>query len=524
MRKIFLKKSDGKKACGKGRRFLAGLLALLTALGAASAFVACEDVEDYVPASYGVWDGNYLYGGNAKIKTTGEDFTLLVSSVQTEYGELAVCGCIDYEIVGEKIYMALRLDNGEVGGSTSLRANALVVYDTKEKTQALIKYFDNGYKEDKAWDGETEYSVRISDIVCLKGEEVVLDVDIHKRRSDGAFPTNYEYFWIGVGADGSIDHETYAGLEAYRGERYVGGRYFISYEADGEKGLYYRTWENAEPICIFDGETGSVEFEYWEPLNGLFIKKASSVASEGYFYDFEQGVLLALQQKQGSGVEALSNGYFLTYDSANKTYKERNGCKTEEKQAVVRENCVLRRVVREENGESENVEGAVGAVAIQTVAELKADYNFTYDYEMTKDGVYFTAVRYRSASGLFDEGGRETAYFFYGFDKGKLTTVSSDTYRSADEKRENAIAKENAYVCGEYTYYLTVNMLKRVGGYYSMAITLTGEKDGKSKALQFGQPSVSKQVEGARFSSEFWSVVTKKGALSPYGRVLVLSD
>lgn len=530
MRKAVSKKSGSGKWAFKGRRILASLLAVLTAFGVSSAFAACEDVEDYIPKTYGEWDGNYLYGGNARVKTTGEDCEALVTEVQTEYGTLTVDECIDHEIDGEKIYLALRLDNGEDGGSMAVRANALVVYDVKEKTQALIKYFHNGYKEDKTWDGETEYSVRISDIVAVRnGDEVVLDVDIHKRRDDGQFPMNYEYIWIGVAPNGSIDHEKYAGLEVYRnGESFrkgwFGGEHFICTSYDGENGLFYRTWDS-EPVCLVECEGEQwVEFEYCAKPQGIFVKRYGYAGGSddggydggdtedffgAYFYDLKERELHTLCEGTKERFKAVGDGYYMTYNTLEKTYKVREGCSSKTLTEKTSGNCVLYRLA----------DGADG-LTVEKVAALKKDYNFVRAHEKTAGKIYFSAGKYRSMSGLFYKGGYEVVNFSFDLTTGKLKEISSDAYNGADEKREKERAKATPYVCGEYTYYLTVNMLKHVNG-HSMAITLTGEKDGKSVAMQFGQPHLHEQHEKARFSVEFWQGVTNRGRVEPYGRILI---
>ena len=45
--------------------------------------VGCDSYEDFIPLEedYGLWDGYYIYYGNVKCKTTGEDEQTLVNEI-----------------------------------------------------------------------------------------------------------------------------------------------------------------------------------------------------------------------------------------------------------------------------------------------------------------------------------------------------------------------------------------------------------------------------------------------------------
>ena len=61
------------------------ILLSATFLGLAiTTFSGCKNVYDYKPESYGEWEGNYIYKGNYRSKTTGEDGEVLVSEVVYE--------------------------------------------------------------------------------------------------------------------------------------------------------------------------------------------------------------------------------------------------------------------------------------------------------------------------------------------------------------------------------------------------------------------------------------------------------
>lgn len=53
------------------RKIVAAFSAFVLAVGCLSALSGCRP--DYIPDGFGEWDGNYIYKGNVRSKTTGED-------------------------------------------------------------------------------------------------------------------------------------------------------------------------------------------------------------------------------------------------------------------------------------------------------------------------------------------------------------------------------------------------------------------------------------------------------------------
>ena len=95
----------------------AGLLACCT-LGA-----GCQihrTFSSLVPEEYGAWDNYYIYHGNVRSKTTGENGENLVTSVELDGKNYTVNSCDDSAIVGDDIYMCLTLSCFGEGGAKTL--------------------------------------------------------------------------------------------------------------------------------------------------------------------------------------------------------------------------------------------------------------------------------------------------------------------------------------------------------------------------------------------------------------------
>ena len=123
----------------------------LTALFAFAALCvsACQTMEDVIPETYGEWEQNYLYRGNGRTKTTGEDYEKLVETVEIDGASYNAIYCLDSKIHGDDMYMLLVCQKGGedltvryyTGGGWKYRldvVHCLVSYNIKDKTQKLL--------------------------------------------------------------------------------------------------------------------------------------------------------------------------------------------------------------------------------------------------------------------------------------------------------------------------------------------------------------------------------------------------
>ena len=90
----------------KIKRLLSIGISIFFSLGVAC-MAACQTMGDVVPEEYAEWDNNYVYRGNGRSKTTGEDYEQLVNSVEIEGENYTVLACADFEIKGDDVYMIL---------------------------------------------------------------------------------------------------------------------------------------------------------------------------------------------------------------------------------------------------------------------------------------------------------------------------------------------------------------------------------------------------------------------------------
>ena len=255
-------------------RLLATMLATACTLGVLS---GCDDFEDFVPDEYGEWDGNYVYAGNVKSKTTGENPERLVSKVTIGERIYEINRCSDYEIVGENMYMCLSAVYSQSGENAEIdEKTCLVRYDMERKTSKLI------------------YAQRET---VVEEEKVVYDLEkIVKVLSDGVILQSNKQGWYKIDMTGAIVDEDCDEFQYY----YQAGEDYL-YQLEGTK-LTYRTWEDETPRVAFDGAAISDAVSFQEryvekkDCKGFLVQmdELSGGCRGLYFYDLRTGELTKL--------------------------------------------------------------------------------------------------------------------------------------------------------------------------------------------------------------------------------------
>ena len=472
-------------------------LSLVFAAAIPLSFSSCESVEDYMPSAYGEWEGNYIYKANGRSKTTGEEYEKLVESVTVDNQTLYAVDCIDYEIVGDEIYMALYLTVDQ-SVRNSYVANALVKYDVQSKEQSLIRYFskNDGGAESMA----LNEAVEINEIVCVTETEIIVCTSTWVSSS-----YSYKYNYIGVKFDGTLSENDYSD---FYGKLYYGDRYFVK-KTNTE--ISYRSWEMEEYKTVFSiPANSSVAYDYLEKNGraGLLIyayhkqyfeaKDGTAYVYDGiWFYDFVSDESFSLTD----GIENMDaanvyNGgdYFVAYKYDILTYYEQKGCISKVEQKVFSPvRCVLYEV---DYGET---------VSASPVCTFDKRLSFAGTPTITADKIYFCASGYKSAKWIFKAGGHKDYYFVFDRETKTLKKSTPEAYVSSDKTSVEELGKIYAVTCGEYSYYLKIHTLQlgMWAGKEQVLTLMRINPDGTEEALQFGE-SGSIQLEGAKYCEDMW--------------------
>jgi len=436
------------------------ILLSATFLGLAiTTFSGCKNVYDYKPESYGEWEGNYIYKGNYRSKTTGEDGEVLVSEVVYEgntyqveaYGE----GNIEdgyfgklyyYFYYGDFVYLVLR---GECSNDETFSSKKFLVrYDLKEKTQETLLAEDlKNTTNDFDW------------ISYVDGEKIVVMRD---------------ETWSAIDLNGNEIEEEFPQKSNVR----VLNNEYLIYENYVEETLVYRTFADPTERKIMDLER-NVEYSYKftenENQKGILLlnknKSGGDTVYDFKFFDLETGTLRTVAENFNKKVKWVDENYnyFITYEQGLVQWTEEgNSCfGVEEKSATTNLNCKLYAV------DYENC-------SIREVYTFDPNRNCTQVNILGDGNIYVTQVWWEDYKFLKNDGGKEYARYRFDTESETFTLVEEDVY---DELFDLPFKGESV-TCGEYEYYKTEVYVPLMWG-RSFAYSLVRTNGEKTETLQF---------------------------------------
>ena len=455
---------------------------------------ACETVEEYIPETYGEWDGTYLYKGNARMTTTGENYAPLVPEVTAFDKTYAVESCIDYVYCGETVYLLLRLgeelteteeDEGEEKILSNVylppfTATALVSYDMKEKTSKLLRYRDL----------ESDLPL-MADILGVSDDCLLLDGGMtwYAVDFDGEMIENTEF---------SVDN----GISLFDG--YVVER--VSNE------LYYRGYSDVERKKICDvGDCLAYECDLVEKdgKSGFIIRKSygKSKAEEIWrfsFYDFATEEFYEItEQRPESFHWTKENEYFMTYDREATEITVHSGC------FGVREETYLSYTDKNFKMFSFDYSGEKVSVKEEYIFDADKDFLFRYTatderFYTTTDGCFYMTAKWSERVGLFKREVWKTATYRYDYQTKTLTELELEEYNAEVAKVNQKEKRVYEVTVDGVTYYLEEEEVHR--GFMVSIETVyrfVREIDGQTEYLQFWTSS-NDWTHAEKTDREFW--------------------
>ena len=447
---------------------------------------ACETVEENIPESYGEWDGNYLYKGNARMTTTGAEYAPLVESVTAFEKTYAVESCIDYVYSGDTVYLLLRLGeeltgNGEKeeesGQSASIvlptfTATALVSYDMREKSSRLLRCRNL----------ESDLPI-MADILGISETCLLLDGGMT---------------WYAVNFDGEIIEN--AEISVHNGISLFDG-YVV--EKIGDE-LFYGEYSNAErkKICdvgdCFDYDCDLIETD---ERSGFVIRKSYVDGKKEElwrfsFYDFSTGEFYQITEHSPEGFLWLKeNEYFMTYDREKTEVTVRSGCFGVRKETYLTYN--------DKNFKLYALDFSGERVTVKEEYVFDGEKIFSFSSTAAEEGFYTTA-RWSETVGLFKRTVWKTATYRYDYKAKVLTEMELDEYNAEVAKVNQKENREYEGSLDGVTYYLEIKkvsrgfMVERETVYRFVRVT-----DGLVEYLQFWTSS-SDWAYAEKTDREFW--------------------
>ncbi len=467
-------------------------------------FAGCQSFDDLIPEEYGEWDNHYIYRGNVRSKTTGEDWEYLVTEVETDAHIYTVQSCADYAISGDDIYMCLTL---ACVGQEVLYSNAVVKYNVQNKTQETLCVYEE--LPNQAEGAGTAVSYYPYSIECLTEEGLLM----HGRKEsitygeDGMPSENTSQtlhylmdFEGSVIEDAAFNYSLYARAN---------DTYWWNTEwQDNEWSLYYIAWGMQQPVFVCKKNT--VEYIYKETFvekNGAVgflistLEKGESGVSGKLltkleFYNLKTNALTTVYEgtKYVEGIEIPQDEYFVSYDYLTVEYEYRDGLFSPKKKESVATptNCVLHQIVYSEQG-----------VEVKAVYEFGEKKNFTDIRAVAGGKVLAHGVWYEDARGCAF-GGMQQEYCEVDLSSGKLKDMDKDKFDALEDEYFGIYARQTGKTCGGYIYYLQQEKLS--GGFqsvsYAYLLQRYNTKSEKTDVMQLWRADYSQ--EGEKCCEEMW--------------------
>lgn len=118
------------------------IIVIITLVLLSFTLVGCKSYEDYIPLeeAYGSWDGNYIYYGNVRCKTTGEDEQLLVEEIYYNEQIYKIDSLQKFDYINNDVYMIMSFNN-----ENDQYINVFLKYDIMNKAVEILFVEEENY-------------------------------------------------------------------------------------------------------------------------------------------------------------------------------------------------------------------------------------------------------------------------------------------------------------------------------------------------------------------------------------------
>lgn len=460
-----------------------------------------QSFDNLVPEEYGEWDGNYIYRGNVRSKTTGESGEQIVTSVTIDGVSYSVSGCVDAASSGDDMFIMVQINATDLQTDSLGIRNCIVKYNVKDKTQDLI--FQDGVSIQNATETKT-YEVHAIERTTENGLLLYGYEETTPATTENTNETQSRNVWFTIDFNGNV-----IGIDEMNYYSYTrqSDDYFTRVETVADTtSLYYTTWGQKEDKFVADitptaTETVDVDFIDRGGVTGFLIAYYAAEKQTHSdqrlvslrFYDVKTDTLSDFMkvERQMKWIESTQYGYFVAYDWGEVTYTDSEN----QKQTVeMQQNCELYEVDYD----------AEGGVKLNVVYEFEKDKDFSNIGGVADGKAYVWASWYASAFGC-SGGGYQSEYYSLDLATKKLTKMKGDAYRETIALTKSIYAREQGAKCGDYTYYLQSEKLTTVLNSTTRAYMLQ-RYDATKKKVETMQlwKSIGTQDEKAKYCHMMW--------------------
>lgn len=464
--------------------------------------------DSLVPDTYGAWENHYIYRGNVRSKTTGEDATYLVTHVVEDGKTYKVESCLDSDILGDDIYLCLSLSEPDGNGLET--KFALVCYNIKDKTQETLM-LDYTYQDE----GGTTYTYHPYSIDTLYGDSQIV---LYGQREGIALDKYGQEIPQYMPAYFTFSRESMRGYEMpsiWDGYARAGEYCFTKTEVDKEMqmaSVYYGVWGDVEPTLMAtvdhsDGKYTKTEFVEKNGASGFLLttygsKENAYSAQEDClqkmsFYNLNTGELTTLFEGDDfvDWVKVPNSEYFLTYHYDTVTYTQKSSLfeSAQTYTATVKQDCILHQIVYSANG-----------VEVKTAYDFDDGVSVNNMQGIDKDGCLYASVERYENAGLLNKGGYKSQRSKIDLLGGQMTEIDSKEWNASASLCYGWYAFYNKPVCEWYAYYVESVALTTVNNNTNYAYRLKrfDTKTNTTDVMQLWKGSGSQ--EGEKYSAMMW--------------------
>lgn len=414
---------------------------------------SCRKISDIAPKSYGEWDGNYIYAGNIRCKTTGEADEYLVKTLVKNNVEYYVEETIDFAYKDDNIYMCLSLRSEE---EESDAVDCFVYYDIKEKTTDIIY-----------WDLENygiEYIYNLSETFAVL------------NMGNNSF--------LRVNYNGNVEP-----IHEYLNQLKQVGEYLIKFDYV-TKTFLFRKWEETDYTVMFtvsDKVESNIEYVEEDGKKGFLVytkAEEEKTWSKLYFYDIEKQSVFELLETNNVGDFFVKDCFIMTGEPEYREYVvfspiyafENGQFKMWEDTPLSIKlwyNCKLYRIDYK----------TMELILIYDFGNMNANCDFTDFVILDKETLYFSTEEIVFGGGILRRDKVEKKDYILNLHTGELKKTTRETYSDwlAKEKERRLI--EESPSCGTYVYWFVQDSYGYMGRTYTLYRYDT-EKD-TFEAMQF---------------------------------------
>ena len=472
----------------KVKKFLAGLLALVS-----MALTGCK-FSDLAPEEFGEWENYYIYRGNVRSKTTGEDWNYLVEQVQSENKTYNVQFSInDYAIADDDMYLCLKLDDPATSEMEEL--GGIVKYNVKDKTQTNICVERSFEEKVDGEDGVVSYEPQqiervLADRLIVQGlRTVTVDGEIVSEKTKTVF--------YALSLDGAFLGEENIPEVYVR----VSEDYFVKMVdvGDGFSSLYYMTWGMTEMEYVCEMAPGE-EMEFFEKgedkvflFTKNFKRETDGLPCQEISYMKINGVKRELiyngLRENFRWLDFAQKDYYVTfkYEEAVYTYKQTWLSPMEEYAEEILQDYTMYKM----NYHSDSHQHIYLFPESKNILEIGLKGEKLYVYRQW----------YENASGC--RGGRmQSGQYTLDLSTKAFERVPQNeqlTLLDIQEYNEHARGRQEGVKCGQYTYYLDEDIY-----FPGTAYSLSRYDGEKVEVLQIWSSNPALQPEEAKYCKEMW--------------------